>query len=565
MSYLTRQMEDNHFERKIEGALQSFRQEVEARLNVLEQPENPPITVTSSPNYLPNSHPEWSHKAYLQTGVLYGDTDDDNRRAYNWEYRLNTDFQTTVSPAQYLVSDGHSTFASLPPSAPIWQKADGSILLGSANEEDDKYDAVAKLPTDFVFPGQRFYVSFEARLDGILGWDVVLGDAEFVLGFWDGYQEKWISGDPFTITAETFGIPGSRTFKYKILASTDTGYQILSTEAVVTNVPDTLDGNNHVRLYFAGAPGFVRFEIFRYDQGANTYRKVADLRNSIDLQYFDVQEVSGVVADGYPAVTTTTPEAVVTSSEMTLTERYTPYTFIIQIPSTYNRTLTPNGNQWFRIGLTKHIANARGISVRRFMISEGYGAWTRAALDMGAKSSPVLTIEFDEGPGLIVGPITNGPTCVDLDTLVNVWQNGGVEQIPMRDVEVGTQVVCGWQALPVKSTKEGVVQQVIEFVTEGDKRLVCSESHRLITSLTDRRGTPAAKLSTGDYVLVDWDGTPRLERIIARTVHFGSFVVKSITLPSPHLYVTNGFISHNTKDVPNPYQPGYDTALIPVP
>jgi len=196
------------------------------------------------------------------------------------------------------------------------------------------------------------------------------------------------------------------------------------------------------------------------------------------------------------------------------------------------------------------------------MVSEGYGAWTRAALDMAAKSSPVVLAESDEGPSPILGPVSNGPSCVDLDTLVSVWRDGGIEQIPMRDVEVGTQVVCGWQALTVKGVKEGVVQQVIEFVTEGDKRLICSDSHRLITSTTDRRGKAASQIFTGDYVLVDWDGTPRLEQIVARTVHFGSFVVKSISLPTPHLYVTNGFISHNNKETPNPYQPGYEGFII---
>ena len=562
MSYLTRQMEDAHLERQWRAEIDQVKGELSARLDVLEQPANQPITNTASPNYIPNSHPEWSYKAYLFENIDATDSSDDNNRAYNWEYREGTDFNTTVSPAQDILSTGHSSFTSLPASAPEWQKVQGSLTLGAVDVDAGLYDLVAKLPTDFLFPGQRFYISFEARLNVLLENypNFNQEETQLIVGFSDGYQEQWITGNAFTPTASVFGVPGSRTFKYKILATTDTGYQILSNEVEVTDVPDTLSSSNHVRLFFSGAPGFIQFEIFRQDD-TDAFRKVADIRNSIDLQFFDVQENAGAVADGFPVVTDNAPQAVVRTSDLPTGERFVPYTFAIQIPTTYDRTQTPNGNQFFRVGLTKPLGANRGLSLRRFMVSEGYGAWTRAALDMAAKSSPVLIATFDEGPGIILGPITNGPTCVELDTLVDVWQGNEIVQIPMRDVEVGTQVVSGWQALTVKATTEGVVQQVIEIVTNNGKRLVCSDSHRLITSITDRRGKAASQLSTGDSVLVDWDGIPKLETIISRTVHFGSFVVKSITLPTPHLYTTNGFISHNTKDDPNPYQPGYDTAF----
>lgn len=566
MSYLTRQMEDAYLERQWRGEIDAVKSELSARLDILEQPTNPAITNTASPNYLPNSHPEWSYKAYLFTGVDATDSSDDNNRAYNWEYRASTDFNTTVSPAQNILSENHSAYSSLPASAPEWLKVEGALAIGAANEGDTLYDLVAKLPTDFLFPGQKFYISFEARLNILLedypGFNEE--EAQIVVGFYDGYQEQWITGNAFTPTASVFGVAGTRTFKYKILATTDTGYQILSNEVTVNNVPNTLDSGNHVRLFFSGAPGFIQFEIFRQDN-ANVFRKVADIRNSIDLQFFDVQENAGSIADGYPTVTDNAPQAVARTADLPGEDNFAAYTFGIQVPTTYDRTQTPNGNQFFRVGLDKAVGANRSIMFRRFMISEGYGSWTRAALDMGAKSSPVLIATSDPGPGIILGPITNGPTCVELDTLIDVWENGEIVQIPMRDVEVGTQVVSGWQALTVKATKEGVVQQVIEIVTNGGKRLVCSTSHRLITSITDRRGKAASQLLTGDSVLVDWDGIPRQEKIISRTMHFGSFVVKSITLPAPHLYTTNGFISHNTKEDPNPYQPGFNTAFEIVP
>lgn len=563
MRYLTEKMEDAHLERQWRGEIKELRAQLESRIEVLERPSNPAFTTGASPNYLPNSHPEWSHKAYTTLGIERDDTTDDNLRAYNWQYRESTDFQTTTASPQYLLAEGHSSFTGLPAGAPVWERVPGTILLGAEDDAAGLYDAVAPLPTDFVFPGQRYYVSFEARTE-FVGQDVPNyneEEAQLFVGFFDGDQEQWITGSAFTPTAQVFGVQGTRTFKYKVLATTDVGYQLLSNEITVTGVPSALDANNHVRLFFSGAPGFVQFEIFRYEAAIATYRKVADIRNSIDLQFYDVQENAGVIVDGYPTITENAPQAFNRTADLPPVDQdaFTPYTFIIQIPTTYDRTTTPNGNQWFRVGLTKPIGVNQGIAIRRFMVSEGYGAWTRAALDMGAKSAPSLLAQSDVGTSVIIeGPVPNGPTCVDLDTLIDIWVDGHIEQIPMRDVEVGMNVVSGWQALPVKAVKQGTVQQVIEFVTEGDKRLICSESHRLITSIHDRKGVAASNLSRDDYVLVDWDGIPRLERIVSRTVHFGSFVVKSITLPAPHLYTTNGFISHNNKVLQlNPYAAEY--------
>jgi hypothetical protein len=114
----------------------------------------------------------------------------------------------------------------------------------------------------------------------------------------------------------------------------------------------------------------------------------------------------------------------------------------------------------------------------------------------------------------------------------------------MAFVEKGDYVKCGLLELPVLATRTGTVQFVWEFETECGKVLRCSDTHRLITSLRDRRGRAAGLLREGDTLLTE-DGTE--SKIVRKTQLLGEWTVKQISLPQPHIFVANGIVSHNRK------------------
>lgn len=554
MVYLPRKMDEAHVALQFRSELEELRQEVDQRLTVLETPARVESTVIASPNYLPNSHPEWSTKAYTTIGTTADDADPTNHKAYNWYYAASSD--TALSTSTPLVDSVHPDYATLDDNAPIWDKENARIKMGWEAVElvQTSFDVVCPLPTDFVFPGQKYYVYFETLLTANT---VNLDGAEFFCGFWDntGTQQKWIEGGDFTPDYNVYGVPGTRTLKYKVRATTDGGEQILSTEITVANAPNLLTSDSHVRLFFNGVAGFIRFEIYRRD--GSVYRKVGDIKNSIDLQFYDMQEDVGSFESGYPTITTHRPQAKAVTLGLTGNAvSYTPHTMVIRIPTSYDRSNTDDGNQWFRFGLNGLISDARSLCIRRIMVSEGFGPWTRSNSDMQAASGPSSTAASSPGSGslIVVDVNDNGPACVTLDTMVDVmYQRGRADvkdSIPISELEVGMNVFCGAQALPVTAIKDGIVQEIYEIETNSGLNLRCSSSHRIIRSYFDKFGTAARYLKVGDNILTGKDNAVKLDVITKILVHYGATPVRSITIPKPNLYITNGIISHNDKAAP---------------
>jgi hypothetical protein len=629
------QAQFNDMERRMNALLDEALEPITDRITTLERPSPDSVVYNSSPNYLPNSAPEFSTLAYGTVGTTPTTAGDTNRESYNW-YRNTfvevTDLVTTatsttatsvsnpftaaritgtvnflilgggtdgatltgtltrVSDSQVTLSVAagatltagtmffgddlaataafalkrsgtplaiaqHSLWAAneaVNSDIPTWDGVQGNFLLGS---QATNYAVSCPLPTDFVYPGQTYYVSFEASLAAS---DTDIGSSQqFYCGFWDNSsgQKKWLEGTGFTPTASVYGVAGTRTISYKILARTDSNTEILSTEVVVTTAPATMSESNHVRLSFTGAPGFIYYGIYRKDGTA--YRKVGEIRNSIDLQFFDMQESSGSPESGFPTITTATPKAYAITSEFApgdlSSTQFTLHTMTIVVPSTYNRGLTTNAQQWFRFGLADLISagNEREIVIRRIMVSEGYGTWTRSPRDMQAASSPTSSAASAPPSGDPTGDPggggTGGPACVILDTLIEtVEPDGTVKRIPIGDVTTDTYTICGASALKVRKIIDGEVQNVIDFVTDNGLRLTCTESHRLVTSVFDKTGRSARLIQQGDQVLT-LDGEFKLARIVSKVIVPGQKRVRAIKLDKPHLFITNGFVSHNLK------------------
>lgn len=549
--------------------LEEVRKKLEKRIVELERPTPALANYGASPNYLRNSHAEWSTDAYTNSGITPTTAGDLNREAFGW-YRqkgvydgtpttLLTASSTYALKREYTGAQ-HTLWAAnegADSDIPIWDGENGTFLLGGST---DNYDIACPLPTDFAVPGQRFYVYLEVSLAS----DTIdKGEGQqFYCGFWDNTtgQEKWLEGSDFTLSGSVFGASGSRTLEYKVLAETDSGTQIISDTLSITTAPATLSELNHVRLSFTGAPGFIYYGVYRKD--GSTYRLVQEIRNSNDLAFYDMQELGGAIVDGFPTLSAQRPQAFAITTAFEPGElsssAFAVHTLTVQVPLTYDASNTTAGNQWFRFGLDSNvgIGSERGIVIRRIAVSEGFGAWTRSPLDLQAASSP--TSRPASGPptgnptGDPSGAGGGGINCVTLDTQVEAMfeRADGEKVLPItaEDIQAGDYLWSGAISLPVSRVKTGTVQRLFIITTENGKRLECSSSHRIITSSTDRRGKAAKDLEEGQLILTWHDG--RFEQSAIKTIaeKWGSFVVKSVTLPSPHLWITNGIVSHNSKD-----------------
>lgn len=542
MEQLPVRMELNLLEQRLHQQIIDLQDIMDTRVTALENPASGTLSFSSSPNMIPNSCPEWSTLAYGTAGTTPATAGDTNHEAYNWKYQ--TAAATDLSASAALIGSGHSGYGALNADAGAWDRTNGYFLLGSSTTN---YDICCPLPTDFIFPGLRFHVYFEASVTQS---DTNINDTEFYCGFWDNTagQRKWIEGS-FTPTASVFGVAGARTLNYKIHARTDSGTEMLSSELTVTTAPATLTSSNHVRLNFSGSPGFIEYTIYRKD-GSNYYR-VGQVRNSIDLQFFDMVESGSTVVPvtGYPSVTDTTPKAYAKTLDLDPGDvgAFNVHTLTIDVPTSYNRSNTGNLQQYFRFGLSGLVGSGseREVAIRHIAVSQGYGLWSRSPQDLSAASGPSTAATSGAtggGGGVVITPPgggSGGPTCLALDT--DIETSDGVTKIAF--IEKGDFLKVGDVEVPVLGTRTGTVQFMWEFELECGRVLRCSDTHRWITGPKDRRGKAAGILEAGESLLTV-DG---LSKIVRKTKLLGQWTVKQISLPAPHLFIANGVYSHNRK------------------
>lgn len=553
MRQTTNQQDLNNLEHRFESRLREEILRLDTRVLNLERPTVDALTYTASPNYIPNSHPEWSKLAYTTAATTPSTAGDTNRECYNW-YRQTAATTTLAATAanalkRSVLGAQHTLWAAnegANSDIPIWDGVNGTIQLGSSATN---YDISCLLPTDFVLTGQRFYIYFELALASTS--IAIPSNLQVYAGFWDNTNTDWIKGSAFTPTASVQGVAGARTIEYKIHAKTDTGDEMLSNAVTVTTANATLTPNNRVRLAFSGAPGFIYYGIYR-KVGSNYYR-VGEIRNSIDLQFYDQVESGATVVSvaGYPSVSGNAPKAYTLSGLVTSLSAtgYLANTLSVQVPTTYNRGSTNAGAQWFRFGINQLVAGGseRGFLIRRISVSEGYGGWVRSNRDMTAASPPTATATSSPTPGnppVDPPPPGSGGNCVTLDTLVPTL-NGDK---PIGEIDYGELVDNAAYVSPVKNIIQGEVAEVAVIKTANGCALKCSLPHRIITSNQDVRGTAASQLKIGDKVLTCLNGQYAQSEIIGHEIERGSFTVRTLKVPAPHLYITNGIVSHNSKD-----------------
>ncbi len=519
-------------------------------------------------NILDNSHPEYSKDAYAHSGVLPATVGDDNLECHNWFRQVASATEliplsaNALKTAKTIEPADHSLWAAnegIDANIPRWDKTNGVIEFGSAGTA---WDLIVPMSNDLIFPGQIFYVQFEAMIRTSSS----LPNIQAYCGLYDNTsgQRKYIEGGNFTITdgegndpGVTFGIPGSTSVDYKVIAYTDSGEKAESNVLNFPNAPATFDGNNHPVIKFSGVPGFIKFEIYR-KIGSTTVLQYT-VGNSIEGDYHDIGNPPQAVVADFPSLSGTKPKA------YTVTRTFAPgsisglgwvrHELTIYVPTTYNKSVTGPGMQYFRFGFNGATTDARQVSLRRFGLSMGSGKWDRSANDTrtNAHSSPSTTATGS-------GPSDDGgvqpPDCVLMDTMIDMLTPIAYQtKKPLHEVEKGDLTdsggsVCG----KVLYVKWAYASRVFHVRTEGGLTVSCTHNHPLITSVLDFNGTPCEtlkkRLDAGEdvFTLTRPKDKIVLDRIISIDIEYGDFEVGIPTLDGSHICILNGFLSHNRKN-----------------
>lgn len=518
-------------------------------------------------NNLDNSFPEWSKLAYTTLGVLPAGAGDTNLECYNFFRELETETDLTIDAANPLKAPKtiepaeHSLFVAAEGAnadIPRWDKVNGWMEIGGLAA---RWDLFSLLPNDLVFPGQTFYVQFEARLAA----GAIPSGLQFYAGFWDNTagQRKYIEGGSFTITGEIFGLQsGSTTVSYKVLARTDSGEEAISNTLTFTNAPAVFDQNNHPRISFSGVAGFIEFEIYR--QIGTNFVLQFTVRNSIDGTYFDVGNPPQAVVSAFPTVTTTKPRAYAITSTFVPGSingtDFVRHALTIFVPTTYDRSVTGQGMQFFRFGLNALTASARQIQIRKIGLSLGSGQWSRSPNDVrqGVHSQPSTTATGS--PGGNGGGVGDPPEpggggfCTLMETPQSIYDDdGNIIEIPLEEVarlcreKAVYADSCGIIGGKILYVKIAHTSEIFFITTENGLRRGFTHNHPFITNYKDLTGTPLSAFKIGDTVWTKINGVQEQSKIADITVEYGSFKVGIPIQDGSHICVLGGFISDNEK------------------
>lgn len=480
-------------------------------------------------NLIDNSMPEWSKLAYTRISITASDAGDDNLEAFAWFRQRASDTvldqiqANALKAAKTSEPADHSLWAAnegTDADIPIWDKVNSFIAMGGATELWDLFIAI---PNDVMFPGQIFYVQFEAMLDDAA--DLPDG-VQFYAGVYDSTagEEHWLEGGTFTITdgnghipGVTQGIPGARSVNYKVIAFTDSGETAESNILNFPNAPAAFDADNHPVIKFSGVPGFNRFDIYREISGA--YVLQFSVQNTFDLSYHDVGNPPVRTVTAFPSAITDRPRA------YAITRHFAPghdggagwvrHTLTIFIPITYDRSITDPGQQGFRLGLSAPVAHARQVRIRKIGLSMGNGKWARSPNDIrkDAHSAPSSTAagSGSGGSGGIGPPPEGGgggddPPCPRVGQYVRILGEDGSRQA-IR-VELLTTDHMLWNPAlqdfcKVRSATIVPKQAIWGCATTNGVAGYSSDRHPIIQTASDRKGLQIAVMEPGDLVMTE--------------------------------------------------------------
>lgn len=492
-------------------------------------------TLGSIQNLIDDGEIEFSKDAYINTPLAGGDI---GFEAYNWYRQTVATTLLAESAANALKYTGHSLFAAnegANADIPRWENVSGWIEMGAIGTN---YDVACPLPINFVRGGMTFIVQFIHKMRTTTAWPAGL---EVAAMFYDNTvaQEKIIEGGVFTVSYALGGAAGATALEYKIVGRTDYGDEIESNVLSITDAPATLTTTDYISLSWAGAPGYIDFDIYKKVGGV--YYLQFTVANG-GTSYRDIGAAPLATVAGYPSISTTRARAYVETQGFapsgTTWAALDPQ-LIIRVPSTYNTALT-TGRQWLRLRLTGATTDARQLLIDRIGVSTGFGGWARSANDLQAAArNPSTTASTWEQGGIGILPPDFCPSVdADIDAMV------GEDKVKIKagDVDKGDKVFRRGRVAKVTRARTVWCDNMILVTTANGKSLPYSSMHPVLRSESDRKGLAGSKMKKGDPVDTK-DGASEIESI----EEIGGGFIRDFTLTAPHTYWANDIGSHNTK------------------
>lgn len=251
----------------------------------------------------------------------------------------------------------HSTYD---PAYCDWDRATGQMRLHGTKSLD------APSPNNRVVVPNRSVLYIGALIALRNGQIRVPSDARIYAGIWDNTvsapRPDWVTGTAFAISGSVRGTPATTTERrYKVFAFTDRGYTYLSAEFPIVAAPsDAAFATSDVFLTWKAIPGILEYRVYRHDVTAAKFRKLVEIASGAN-NYVDNGSILPGQDDvgGYPAATSTTPQAYVATRANELSglpvdglESWANLFLNIPIPSDYNVSTT-TAEQVLRMGLSK--------------------------------------------------------------------------------------------------------------------------------------------------------------------------------------------------------------------
>ncbi len=185
--------------------------------------------------------------------------------------------------------------------------------------------------------------------------------ALMAMGIFDNTSEqrKFLEGS-IGLAASFNGTPtpGGDERQFRVLLTSDRGYQLLSETVTVYNTPTTLDSTHNITLSWAQQAGQLQVDIYEYYVPSTEYRLIAQVSAATSFIYQGT--VLSIQPNGYPSSTGDIRNATYFTQTLDMADLATngvsPFWDTvgapIEVPDNYNKGVTTD-RQWLRIWMTQ--------------------------------------------------------------------------------------------------------------------------------------------------------------------------------------------------------------------
>lgn len=389
------------------------------------------------------------------------------------------------------------------------------------------------------------------------------------LGFWvydnTAGQRKRLEGtaDVLNLRVTVKGTPAATvSAKYRIVATTDWGDEIVSNEVTVNRPTDAsyVTGSVYVLLQWDRLPGVLSYDIY------------LDTGGTLQLIYQSDTD-SGAYADqgrrektvgAWPAGTTL-PVAYAAFKE----GRFQPanwyddrsawgeFVLGLNVPAGYDMGLTTGRQQWLVGGLSAALTGAgmkRALIIDQMMLTTDPGKYADSGLDEQAARPQSITMagSYQGGAGTGGGgagtnPGDAGGERCPVESAQIALPDGTTKRA--GDLRVGDVILSGLLR-PVSVTYIFLSEpvQVWRLKTERGHGGGSSASHRVRSHVRARRGVAVFSLTAGEKVVAYEDGRLVADRVESCAPEAELARVVEIGLAAPeHSYIADGAVADNIK------------------